>query len=50
MKYIYYVLWQWSMAIYGPMSFKEAMRAKEKATTPVVILKMVVDEQGKEVK
>lgn len=38
------------MAIYGPMSFNEAMRAKEKATTPVVILKMVVDEQGKEVK
>lgn len=50
MEYKYYILWQWSMAVFGPLSFKEAMREKERATTPVAILKMVVDEQGREVK
>lgn len=38
------------MRIFGPLSFKEAMRERDNATTPVVILKMVVDERGKEVK
>lgn len=48
-KYKYYLYWPSSMSIYGPLSFKEAIREREKAAH-TIILKMVVDEQGREVK
>ena len=52
MKFCYYVLWNETKDITGPMSLKEALRVKENLewVQPMSILKLVIDEDGKEVK
>ena len=52
MKFSYYVLWHETKDVTGPMSLKEALKFKEKHEwiQPISILKLVIDENGKEVK
>lgn len=52
MKNIWYILFPEVMKIYGPMSFKEALKYREKYGWAYSsrILKIVIDENGKEVK
>lgn len=52
MKFIYYVLWNETKDVTGPMSLKEALKFKENLewAQPMSILKLVIDEDGKEVK
>lgn len=52
MEFNYYVLFTEVMVVHGPMSFKEALKYKEEYDWAYTscILKIVVDEQGKEVK
>lgn len=52
MKYSYYVLWNLTKDTTGPMSLKEALKFKEEHEwiQPMSILKLVIDENGKEVK
>lgn len=52
MRFNYYVLWNVSECITGPMSLKEALKFKEthEWIQPMSILKLVIDENGKEVK
>ena len=48
----YYVLWNQRKYVTGPMSLKEATKFKESNdwVEPMSILKLVIDESGKEVK
>ena len=52
MKFSYYVLWNETKDVTGPMSFKEAINFKEdhEWVQPMSILKLVIDEYGEEVK
>ena len=52
MKFCYYVLWNETKDITGPMSLKEALKFKEthEWVQPMSILKLVIDEYGEEVK
>ena len=52
MKFCYYVLWNETKDVTGPMPFKEALKFKEgqEWIQPMSILKLVIDEDGKEVK
>ena len=52
MKFSYYVLWNETKDVTGPMSLKEALRFKENLewAQSMSILKLVIDEDGKEVK
>ena len=52
MKFSYYVLWNETKDVTGPMSLKEALRVKENLewVQPMSRLKLVIDEDGKEVK
>lgn len=52
MKFSYYVLWNVTKDVTGPMSLKEALKFKEthEWIQPMSILKLVIDENGKEVK
>ena len=52
MKFSYYVLWNETKDVTGPMSLKEALKFKENLewSQPMSILKVVIDEDGKEVK
>ena len=52
MKFSYYVLWNDTKDITGPMPLKEALKIKENLewVQPMSILKLVIDEDGKEVK
>lgn len=52
MKFSYYVLWNATKDVTGPMSLKEALKFKEthEWIQPMSILKLVIDENGKEVK
>lgn len=45
--YLYVIPWG---NLYGPYTFREAMTAKENYIEPTIILKEVVDRNGKEVK
>lgn len=48
----YYVLWNQTKDVTGPLSLKEALKFKESHEWiyPMSILKLVIDEHGKEVK
>ena len=52
MKFIYYVLWNETKDVTGPMPLKEALKFKETQewVQPMSILKLVIDEYGEEVK
>lgn len=52
MKLIYYIFWNETKDVTGPMSLKEALKFKEthEWIQPMSILKLVIDENGKEVK
>ena len=52
MKFSYYVLWNEIKDVTGPMSLKEALKFKEthEWIRPMSILKLVIDENGNEVK
>lgn len=50
MSYNYYVLYNFSGHIEGPMTFKEATKIHSNVDHSCVILKKVIDEFGKEVK
>ena len=52
MKFSYYVLWNETKDVTGPMALKEALKFKEtyEWVQPMSILKLVIDENGKEVK
>lgn len=52
MTFSYYVLWNEAKYVIGPMSLKEALKFKETHDwiQPISILKLVIDENGKEVK
>ena len=52
MKFSYYVLWNETKDVTGPMALKEALKFKEdhEWVQPMSILKLVIDEDGKEVK
>ena len=52
MKFCYYVLWNDTKDITGPMPLKEALKIKENLewVQPMSILKLVIDEYGEEVK
>lgn len=52
MKFCYYVLWNETKDVTGPMPLKEALKFKEEHEwiQPMSILKLVIDEDGKEVK
>ena len=52
MKFSYYVLWNETKDVTGPMSLKEALKFKKdnEWIQPMSILKLVIDENGKEVK
>ena len=52
MKFCYYVLWNDTNDITEPMPLKEALKIKENLewVQPMSILKLVIDEDGKEVK
>lgn len=52
MKFSYYVLCNETKDVKGPMSLKEALKFKEthEWIQPMSILKLVIDENGKEVK
>lgn len=50
MSNLYYVLVENGRILWGPMNFKEAVKHRETDFQPAVILKLVVDSDGKEVK
>lgn len=52
MKFCYYVLWNKTKDVTGPMSLKEAIKFKEthEWVQLMSILKLVIDEYGEEVK
>lgn len=50
MSNLYYVLVENGRILWGPMSFKEAVNHRETDFQPAVILKLVVDSDGREVK
>lgn len=50
MSNLYYVLVENGRILCGPMSFKEAVKQRETDFQTAVILKLVVDSKGKEVK
>ena len=52
MKFSYYVLWNETKDVTGPMTLKEALKFKEEHewVQPMSILKLVIDENGEEVK
>ena len=52
MKFSYYVLWNETKDVTGPMFLKEALKFKEEHewVQPMSILKLVIDEYGEEVK
>lgn len=52
MKFIYYIFWNETKDVTGPMPLKEALKFKEthEWIQPMSILKLVIDENGKEVK
>lgn len=52
MTFSYYVLWNEAKDVTGPMTLKEALIYKEthEWIQPMSILKLVIDENGKEVK
>lgn len=52
MKFSYYVLWNETKDVTGPMALKEALKFKEEHewVQPISILKLVIDEYGEEVK
>lgn len=49
MKYKYYILYPRTMGILGPLSYKEAVREFDSSAIPCQILKVVLDENGREV-
>lgn len=52
MKFNYYVLWNETKDVTVPMPLKEALKLKEEHewVQPMSILKLVIDENGEEVK
>ena len=52
MKFSYYVLWNETKDVTGPMSLKEALKFKEthEWIQSMSILKLVIDENGREMK
>lgn len=52
MKFNYYVLWNQTKDVTGPMSLKEALKFKEthEWIQPMLILRAIIDENGQEVK
>lgn len=50
MRYLYYVIFIDSSFAHGPMPFKEAVMEQKECGAKCVIVKIVIDEEGKEVK